>query len=375
MLALSLVLVSGTVGYVLLGFGLLDAVYQTVTTVTTVGFREVKPLTAAGQIFTMVLILAGVGTALYTLGVLLEALIEGHLLQHMERRRMDRAIAQMTGHVIICGWGRVGRASARYLSATGQEVVVVDRDAGRLAGIGYPTVLGDVTDDEVLETAGITRARALIAALDTDADNVYGTLSARALRPDLVIIARARTQLKAIQGRPALKVAIGLTVPAIEAWYLVGREHQVGEAAWTIGLKAGRPPFTRPRLKELVPPMERVDPARLAALLADLDHDQFVRRQRAMEALAALDTAARDALQQHLATVSSAEARQRAAELLHRIDRQELTGEALRQARAVEALERAGTPAARAVLEELAQGQPGATLTRQAEAALGRMKK
>jgi voltage-gated potassium channel len=194
LLALSLVLALGTVGYLLLGFGLLDALYQTVTTVTTVGFREVKPLTAAGQIFTMVLILAGVGTALYTLGVLLEALIEGHLLQHMERRRMDRAIAQMTGHVIICGWGRVGRASARYLSATGQQVVVVDRDAGRLAGIGYPTVLGDVTDDEVLETAGIKRARALIAALDTDADNVYGTLSARALRPDLVIIARARTE-------------------------------------------------------------------------------------------------------------------------------------------------------------------------------------
>jgi voltage-gated potassium channel len=194
LLALSLVLASGTVGYLLLGFGLLDAVYQTVTTVTTVGFREVKPLTAAGQIFTMVLILAGVGTALYTLGVLLEALIEGHLLQHMERRRMDRAIAQMTGHVIICGWGRVGRASARYLTATGQQVVVVDRDASRLAGIGYPTVIGDVTNDEVLETAGITRARALIAALDTDADNVYGTLSARALRPDLVIIARARTE-------------------------------------------------------------------------------------------------------------------------------------------------------------------------------------
>jgi voltage-gated potassium channel len=193
-LALALVLASGTLGYVLLGFGFLDAVYQTVTTVTTVGFREVQPLTAAGKVFTMVLILAGVGTALYTLGVLLEALIEGHLLQHMERRRMDRAIAQMTGHVIICGWGRVGRASARYLSASGQQVVVVDRDQERLRDIGYPTVVGDVTDDEVLRTAGIHRAQALIAALDTDADNVYGTLSARALRPDLVIIARARTE-------------------------------------------------------------------------------------------------------------------------------------------------------------------------------------
>jgi voltage-gated potassium channel len=195
LLALGLVLIVGTVGYMVLGFGVLDAVYQTVTTVTTVGFREVQPLTSAGQMFTIVLILAGVGTALYTFGVLLDALIEGHLLQHMERRRMDREIARMTGHVIICGCGRVGRASAQYLVATGQAVVMIDRDATRLQSLGYPTVIGDVTDDQVLQTAGIMRARALIAALDTDADNVFVTLSSRALQPDLVIIARARTEV------------------------------------------------------------------------------------------------------------------------------------------------------------------------------------
>ena len=97
LLALCAVLVVGTIGYVVLGFSVLDALYQTVTTVTTVGFREVQPLTPIGQVFTIALILTGVGTALYTLGVLLEALIEGELRQHVGRRRMDKTISRMTG--------------------------------------------------------------------------------------------------------------------------------------------------------------------------------------------------------------------------------------------------------------------------------------
>ena len=189
---LGLVLLAGTVGYIVLGFGVLDAIYQTVTTITTVGFREVEPLSTAGKVFTIVLILVGVGTALYTFGVLLEALVEGHLRQLLEARRMARDVSEMSGHVIICGWGRVGHAGADYLRATGRQFVVVDRDASRLAGIEYPYVIGDVTDDHVLEAAGIAHAHALLSALDTDADNVYVTLSSRALRPDLVIIARAR---------------------------------------------------------------------------------------------------------------------------------------------------------------------------------------
>jgi voltage-gated potassium channel len=192
--ALGAVFLLGTLGYLVLGFGPLDALYQTVTTTTTVGFREVRPLSAVGKVFTIVLILVGVGTALYALVELLEALIEGHLRQHLERRRMDREIGRLTGHVIICGWGRVGRASAQYLTGTGGQFVVIDRDAARLEGLPYPSVVGDVTDDRVLQAAGIASARALIAALNTDADNVYVTLSSRALRPDLVIIARARTE-------------------------------------------------------------------------------------------------------------------------------------------------------------------------------------
>jgi len=194
LLAVLAVLAAGSVGYVVLGFGLLDAVYQTVTTITTVGFREVHPLGTAGKIFTIVLIIVGVGTALYAFSVVLESLVEGHLRQHFERRKMEREIARMSGHTIVCGWGRVGRAVADYLAGQSAEVVVVDLDPQRVADIAYPAFTGDVTDDEVLRKAGIMRAGALVTAINTDAENVYVTLSARSLRPDLIIIARARTE-------------------------------------------------------------------------------------------------------------------------------------------------------------------------------------
>lgn len=194
LMALAVVLFIGTVGYIILGFTVLDALYQTVTTVTTVGFREVKPLSGAGKGFTIGLILVGVGTALYTLTVLLETFVEGHFLEHMEGRRMERTIMRMSDHVIICGWGRVGRASAAHLAEAGQRVVVIDRDPERLEDVPYPYVLGDIGTDDVLIAAGIERARALVAALADDSANVYATLTARALRPDLVIIARARSE-------------------------------------------------------------------------------------------------------------------------------------------------------------------------------------
>ncbi len=194
LLAVVGVVAAGSIGYVVLGFDPLDAVYQTVTTITTVGFREVHPLSTAGKIFTIVLIIAGVGTALYAFSVVLESLVEGHLRQHFERRKMERDIARMKGHTIVCGWGRVGRAVAGYLAGQGAAVVVVDLDPRRVAGIAHAALVGDVTDDEVLRKAGIMRARALVAAINTDAENVYVTLSARSLRPDLIIIARARTE-------------------------------------------------------------------------------------------------------------------------------------------------------------------------------------
>ena len=192
--ALAFVMVAGTVGYLVLGFGFLDALYQTVTTVTTVGFREVEPLTATGKVFTIALIVVGVGIALYTLGVIIETLLEGQLPEVFGRRRMERKITGMSEHVVVCGWGRVGRAIARDLVAMRASPVVVDNDPIRVENIQYPAVLGDATDDDVLDRAGVRRARALIAALDTDAGNLFVTLSARALRPELFIVARVRPE-------------------------------------------------------------------------------------------------------------------------------------------------------------------------------------
>ncbi len=194
------VIVVGSIGYVLLGFGVLDAVYQTVTTITTVGFREVEPLDGAGQVFTIVIILAGVGTALYTLTVSLELLVEGHLGQAMERRRMTRRIEALQGHVIVCGWGRVGRAAASDLSDAGMDVVIVDSDPDRIATVGdFLNLCGDASDDDVLRTAGIERAGALVAAVATDAANLFITLSGRSLRDDLFIVARAREESSVVK--------------------------------------------------------------------------------------------------------------------------------------------------------------------------------
>ena len=175
-----------------MGFSVLDALYQTVTTVTTVGFREVQAFGTAEKLFAIPLVLIGVGAALYTFGALLETVLEGRLSQTVGRRRMERRINDMTDHVIVCGWGRVGQTVGAYVTGRNDDVVVVDRDPGRTAGSDLPFVVGEATDDEVLRRAGIDRAKALVAALTTDADNLFVTLSARGLRPDLFIVARAR---------------------------------------------------------------------------------------------------------------------------------------------------------------------------------------
>ena len=192
-LLLALVVVVGTIGYVLLGLSLLDALYQTVTTVSTVGFREVGESTGPWKIFTMALILVGAGTVLYTLTVTLETLIEGRLTDHFRSRRMTREIDQMSDHVVVCGWGRIGRRAVADLSAAGRIVVVVDRDEA-VRDAPVPFVVGDATDDAVLAAAGLDRASTLIAVLNGDSDNVYLTLSAKAVRPEVFVIARARVE-------------------------------------------------------------------------------------------------------------------------------------------------------------------------------------
>jgi len=157
------ILVAGTLGYVAFGFPLLDAIYQTVTTVSTVGFREVHPFSRGAQLFTIALILVGVGTVLYSFTVVLEGVVEGEIQEVLGRRRMDRRIARITGHVIVCGFGRVGRILAHYVTGAAQEVVLIEKDPARAADAeeaGILVVRGDATTDEALREAGIEIGRA-----------------------------------------------------------------------------------------------------------------------------------------------------------------------------------------------------------------------
>lgn len=186
------VMVIGTVGYMLFGMSFNDATYQTVTTVTTVGFRELQEFDAARQWFTIALIIMGASTVLFTFTIAMQFVYDGQLRHVLGSRFMHREIGKLSGHTIVCGWGRVGRAVADDLVGAGHEVVVVDIDAERVADVPYPTVVGDATLDSTLREAGLERAGALIAALEGDAENLFVTLSARAITPDLFIVARAR---------------------------------------------------------------------------------------------------------------------------------------------------------------------------------------
>jgi len=183
------VLAIGTAGYTALGLSVVDAVYQTVITVSTVGFREVGDVTRSYQAFTIVMIMVGAGAVLYTLGVLIETLIEGRITQEFGRRRMEIRVEELKNHIVVCGWGQVGESIAATLMDEGQDVVVVDRREDVAAHL--LRVIGDATDDAILTEAGIERARALVVALDTDANNVYVTLSGRAAREDIFIVSRA----------------------------------------------------------------------------------------------------------------------------------------------------------------------------------------
>jgi voltage-gated potassium channel len=184
----------GTVGYRLFGMTWVDAAYQTVTTITTVGFREVHPFGTAEKWFTMAVVVTGVSTALYTLTLMMQMVVEGQFREFVGRRRMDKKIADMRGHVIVCGWGRVGRAVAHDLVRSGRSVVVVDMSAARLIDVDLPTIVGDATSDATMRAAGVEHATSLVAALQADAENLFVTLSSRALNPGLFIVARARAE-------------------------------------------------------------------------------------------------------------------------------------------------------------------------------------
>jgi voltage-gated potassium channel len=195
---LASIIAAGTIGYMLIeGWTPLDSIYMTVITVSTVGFGEVHPLSEAGRIFTIILIIGGVSGALFVFSALIDYVIEGRMGIARRKRHMKAKIAELKDHFILCGYGRVGEEVARIFTEEGVPFVTIDSRPENIALAeeqGYLCLLGDATSDKVLLEAGIERARALVAAVGSDVDNTYIVLSARGLRPDLFIEARASTK-------------------------------------------------------------------------------------------------------------------------------------------------------------------------------------
>ena len=194
-LLLVFVVVTGTVGYMVLeGWSFLDALYMTVIVLTTIGFREVRPLDDSGRVFTMVLAVLGVGGLLYALLAMFQFLIEGEFGTILGLQRMKGQIEQLKDHYILCGFGRVGEEVAREFRDREIQFVVVENTSEaieRAERRGYLVLVGDATSDEILRQAGVDRARCLLAASDSDSGNTFITLSAKALNPELFVVARA----------------------------------------------------------------------------------------------------------------------------------------------------------------------------------------
>jgi voltage-gated potassium channel len=192
---LASIIAAGTIGYMLIeGWSAADSVYMTIITISTVGFEEVHPLSEAGRIFSIALIIGGVSGALFVLSALFEHAIAGRFGAARRRRQMKTKIAKLKDHIILCGYGRVGEDIARTFSEEDVPFVIIDSRPDNIALAeeqDYLCLLGDATSDKMLLEAGIERARALVAAIGSDADNTYIVLSARGLRPDLFIEARA----------------------------------------------------------------------------------------------------------------------------------------------------------------------------------------
>ena len=197
-------LIIGTVGYAFLeGYAFIDALYMAVITLGTVGYREVQPLSEPGKMFTIFLIIAGIGTVAYAVTQVVEYLITTIVFR---RKRMERMITKLSDHVIICGYGRIGEQVAARLKARSVDFVIIEREEHvleKLDGLGYLYIDGNATDDNSLQQARIETASSVVATLPTDADNVYVTLSARNLRPDIRIIARASDAISATKVKQA----------------------------------------------------------------------------------------------------------------------------------------------------------------------------
>lgn len=185
----------GTLGYILIeGWSILDSAYMAVLTLATVGFREVHPLSTTGMIFTIFLMIFGIGIIAYSIGVFAQFMVEGELQKVLGRRQVEKKIAKLFDHYIVCGFGRIGSIICRELNERPVPFIVIEQHSDyceKIAAEGFLYIQGNATEDDVLLAAGIERARGLITVVTSDADNVYITLTARGLSPDLFILSRA----------------------------------------------------------------------------------------------------------------------------------------------------------------------------------------
>ncbi len=202
-----LIIVIGTVGYMLLeGWAFMDALYMTVITITTVGFSEVRPVDSNGRIFTMVIVLLGVGLSAYVAGAVVQFMVEGRIRIILGRRRLDKQINRSKNHYIVCGYGRIGRVLCESIRGKVPNLIVIDNDPEHVPMMeadGMIYITGDATEENTLMKAGIERAKGLVAALGTDTENVFLVLTAHQLNPNLNIIARAGKE----SAKPKLKAA------------------------------------------------------------------------------------------------------------------------------------------------------------------------
>lgn len=202
----------GTGGYMVIeGWPFGDALYMTIITMATVGYGEVHQISDAGRTFTMFLIVMGVGYFMYVVGLIVQFLVEDRIRVILGRRKLEIQIAKLKNHYVICGYGRIGRVLTRYLTERYLDVVIIEKNTDRQEKMdedGVLYLIGEATDESLLLKAGIKRAKGLVTAVATDSENVFLTLIAKQLNPDLFVVARAiqNTAKRTLQAAGAEKV-------------------------------------------------------------------------------------------------------------------------------------------------------------------------